>query len=637
MRDLIDLGKQVRDAVKRHQLPLVAAGVAFYALLAIFPAALALVAVYGLVTDPDQIDEQLAPITGQLPPGAEDLLSAQLSAIAAASSGGLTLGVVVSLLATLWAAAGGVRALITGLSIVNGQVEVRGFVKRAATSVVLTLGALVTALIVLGLVAAFPVVLRQLGLDAVAEVGAELSRWVLLVVVIGIGLAVLYHWGPVGERPPWRWVTWGTVTALVLWILGSVGFSLYVANFGRYNQMYGSLAGVIILMLWLYLSAFAVLLGAEIDAVRARRGGTGVGSTPTDVASSGVGEQGDPATLATVAIDTVTLWAIWSGIVVLTGIILLLYGIVVVRRDRKRARLAARRSTAEVRPCPGSCPPRRGASRSPPRRPVRRPGCRAPPAGGPYPGEVPRQRGGRPAPAPVLDAPVSAPPDLGAKAPAATTTAAESVGRPQEPPKRRRGGRLTAADCVELRRRCEELRRQAAAAGAAAARAALAAEQAADRRAEAQHERAAAQDRRDAAARETAAALAAASAEAQRLAEQRTGTSEGERVTTHAAFAAFRRGDITADQLREVFRRAEGWTPQQDALTHEVTRCRAAEADAQRTLDFALTTEQVADELAGEAARAAHEQEQAARVAGEQAREACALADECEGGRKRRR
>ncbi|GAA1825479.1 hypothetical protein GCM10009682_51690 [Luedemannella flava] len=289
MRDLIDLGKQVRDAVKRHQLPLVAAGVAFYALLAIFPAALALVAVYGLVTDPDQIDEQLAPITGQLPPGAEDLLSAQLSAIAAASSGGLTLGVVVSLLATLWAAAGGVRALITGLSIVNGQVEVRGFVKRAATSVVLTLGALVTALIVLGLVAAFPVVLRQLGLDAVAEVGAELSRWVLLVVVIGIGLAVLYHWGPVGERPPWRWVTWGTVTALVLWILGSVGFSLYVANFGRYNQMYGSLAGVIILMLWLYLSAFAVLLGAEIDAVRARRGGTGVGSTPTDVASSGGG------------------------------------------------------------------------------------------------------------------------------------------------------------------------------------------------------------------------------------------------------------------------------------------------------------------------------------------------------------
>ncbi len=160
----------------------------------------------------------------------------------------------------------------------------------------------------------------------------------------------------------------------------------------------------------------------------------------------------------------------------------------------------------------------------------------------------------------------------------------------------------------------------------------------AERQEEARRQCAAAQDRRDEAARATTAATTAAQEEARRLAEQRgTSNSEEERVTTHAAFAAFRRGDITAEQLREVFRRAEGWTPQQDDLTHEVTRCRAAEADAQRALDFALTTQQVAVELAEEAARTARQLEEAARIAGEQAREVCALAEQCEGGRKRRR
>ena len=286
VRYLVELAQDVRAAVRRHQLSLVAAGVAFYALLALFPATIALVAVYGLVTEPEHIEEQLAPITGALPPAAADLLSAQLTAVAQVGQGGLTLGLVIGLGATLWAAAGGVRALCTGLSIIHGQVEATGFVGRAATSLVLTLGALATVVVALALVAAFPVVLHHLGLGAMAQVGAEVGSWVVLVVLIGVGLAVLYHWGPVARRPPWHWVTWGTATALVLWIVGSAGFSVYVANFSRYNQVYGSLAGVVVLMLWLYLSAFAVLLGAEIDAVRATGGGTGVGTAPAGVASS---------------------------------------------------------------------------------------------------------------------------------------------------------------------------------------------------------------------------------------------------------------------------------------------------------------------------------------------------------------
>ncbi|GAA1766351.1 YihY/virulence factor BrkB family protein [Luedemannella helvata] len=289
MRNVIETAKDVRAAVKRHQLPLVSAGVAFYAMLAIFPAMIAMVAVYGLVTDPNKIEDQLAPVAESLPAGAGELVSGQLTAVTEVDSGGLTIGLVIGLLATLWAAAGGVRALITGLSIIHGQTEEVGFVKRAATSLVLTLGALVVVLVAITLLAVFPVVLGHLGLGSVAGLGAHVGRWVLLIVLIGLGLAVLYHWGPTGERPPWHWISWGTVTALTLWILGSVAFSIYVANFGSYNETYGSIAGVIVLMLWLFLSAFAVLLGAEIDAVRAHRGGTGVGTAADGVASSGSG------------------------------------------------------------------------------------------------------------------------------------------------------------------------------------------------------------------------------------------------------------------------------------------------------------------------------------------------------------
>lgn len=286
MGTVTGLVKDVRTGMKRHQLPLLAAGVAFYALLAVFPAIIALVTVYGLVMDPSKIDEQLEPITKTLPAGAGDLLSNQLTAVAGAGSGGLTVGLVIGLGATLWAAAGGVRALSTGLTIIRGQQMNAKFVSRAAISLVLTVGALVTVLVAITLIAVFPAVLKHLGLSSVATLAAQVGRWVLLIVLIGLALAVLYHWGPAGPRPPWRWVTWGTVTAVVLWIICSIGFSIYASNFGSYNETYGSLAGVIVLMLWLWLSALAVLLGAEVDKVRSDRSASGVGTAPGRVASS---------------------------------------------------------------------------------------------------------------------------------------------------------------------------------------------------------------------------------------------------------------------------------------------------------------------------------------------------------------
>ena len=267
MRDLMRLVSGIRAEVRSKNVSLVAAGVAFYGLLAIFPAVIALVTLYGLVADPEEIATQLADAPSAMPDEARDLVTSQLASVAAVGVGGLSFGLAISIAATVWAAAGGVRALSTGLNLIFDVAGDRGMVKRAATSLVLTLGAMVEAVVMLALVAGFPVAIGRLGLDPVTATFAQGLRWTLLVAALVVGLGVLYRWAP--DRPPrrWRWISWGTVTAVALWAVGSVGFSVYVDNFGSYNATYGSIAAVIVLMLWLFLSAFAVLFGAVIDAV----------------------------------------------------------------------------------------------------------------------------------------------------------------------------------------------------------------------------------------------------------------------------------------------------------------------------------------------------------------------------------
>jgi membrane protein len=288
VRSWLAVAREVKDELKHDNLSLVAAGVAFYALMAIFPAIIATVTVYALVADPAQVRGQLAPAVRVLPKEASDILVNQLTSAVEANSGGLTLGLVVSLLATIWAAAGGMNALITGLNVTYGVEETRNFLKLRALSLGLTFGALVTVAVALALVAAFPVALHWIGLGPVARMGAEAARWVVLIVVIGLSLGVLYRFAPAHAAAGWRWLSVGTVVALVGWLVASLGFSIYVSHFGSYNKTYGSLAGVIVLLLWLWLSTYAILLGAEIDAVLAGRAsagfapeaaGTGGGST----------------------------------------------------------------------------------------------------------------------------------------------------------------------------------------------------------------------------------------------------------------------------------------------------------------------------------------------------------------------
>jgi membrane protein len=262
----VDFIRRVRARIAHHNASMLAAGVAFYALMALFPTLIAVVAVWALGADPAQVSSQLAPLARHLPADVGQLLTDQLTDAVHANRGGVTVGLVASLLGAVWAASGGVNGLTRGLTIIFDTSGQRKMLRQRAVSLALTLGALLVVVLALALVAVFPVVLDHLGLGTGAKVGAQVLRWLLLFVVVAAGLATLYRIAGTPADDGFLFVSFGVLVAVVVWIAGSVGLSLYVANFGHYNRTYGSLASVIVLLLWLYLSAFAVLLGAVVDA-----------------------------------------------------------------------------------------------------------------------------------------------------------------------------------------------------------------------------------------------------------------------------------------------------------------------------------------------------------------------------------
>ena len=247
-------------------MPIIGGGVAFFGFLAVFPALIAMISIYGLVASPETVAQQVEDLSAQLPESAADLIGQQLNDIVTNNSGALSVGLVISVLGALWSAAGGVGNLVTAVNLAYDEVETRSFIKRKALSLGLTLGAILFVLITFALVAVVPRVLDLLPLGVVGTVLAQVVRWVLLLGVFAGSLAVLYRVGPARDAPRMRWVSLGAVVVTVMWALVSLGFSLYVNNFGSYDKTYGAIAGVIVLMLWLYLTCYLVLLGAEINS-----------------------------------------------------------------------------------------------------------------------------------------------------------------------------------------------------------------------------------------------------------------------------------------------------------------------------------------------------------------------------------
>ncbi len=266
-----DITKRVNRQIKQDRLSIIAAGVAFYGLLAVFPGLIALVGLYGLAFDPQQVERQIAALSGILPQEAADVLLAQLSDLTTTDRTSLGIGAIGGLLLALWSASAGMRTLMQALNIAYDEEEKRGFFRFYGTALLLTLAAILGAVIAIGMVIALPLVLKLVGLAAPLKWLIAVAAWPILVAMMLLGLAIVYRYAPSRTQPPWRWVSWGAVIATVLWVLGSALFSLYVARFGNYNETYGSVGAVVILLMWFLLSSYAVLIGAELNAEMERR------------------------------------------------------------------------------------------------------------------------------------------------------------------------------------------------------------------------------------------------------------------------------------------------------------------------------------------------------------------------------
>ncbi|ONI75804.1 ribonuclease BN [Kribbella sp. ALI-6-A] len=249
---------------KDDQVPLLAAGVAFFGFLALFPAVAAAVLTYGLVADPAQIRQQADELGSAMPAAGRDLLLQQIDGLVSAPRQSLGIGLAIAVVAALWSASGGVGNMLTAVNLAYDEDETRGFVRRKGLALLLTLGAIVFVLLAVALFS----VGAAIGDDVSTPIRIALAvgRLVLAIVLITIVLAVIYRVGPDRDAPKMRWVSIGAAVATVIWLVASIGFSLYVETFGNYAKTYGSLAAIVILMLWLWISAYAILLGAEINA-----------------------------------------------------------------------------------------------------------------------------------------------------------------------------------------------------------------------------------------------------------------------------------------------------------------------------------------------------------------------------------
>ena len=261
-----DILWRVYGNVSDHRILALAAGMTYYSILAIFPALAALVAIYGLFTDPASIAKHLDVVSGFIPGGAAEVAREQLTRVA--SKGGSTLGFTfaIGLIISLWSANAAVKALFDTLNIVYGEQEKRGLLKLNAMSLGFTLAAIAFILSALAAVVVIPVILEYLGLSNSADLLIRIARWPAMFLALAIGLSFIYRFGPSREAPRWRWITWGSAAATIMWIVASALFSFYAANFGTFNETYGSLGAAIGFMTWLWISAIAILLGAELNA-----------------------------------------------------------------------------------------------------------------------------------------------------------------------------------------------------------------------------------------------------------------------------------------------------------------------------------------------------------------------------------
>lgn len=249
-----------------HNLSLISAGVAFYFLLAIFPLLAGIISLYGLLVSPEQLQTHMRYLVDAVPSESRYILQEQLTRLTENSNRALSWGFGLSLLLTLWSSSKGANALISACNIAYNEEHGRNFFKGIVARLVLTISIILLVIIALLCISVLPAWISWAAGGLLNEKKAMWIAWPLLMVLFNAGLAGLYRYGPYRREAKWRWVTVGSVFATVMWLIASYGFSFYLNHFASYNKTYGSVGGIVILLMWFYLSAYMILLGAQLNS-----------------------------------------------------------------------------------------------------------------------------------------------------------------------------------------------------------------------------------------------------------------------------------------------------------------------------------------------------------------------------------
>lgn len=256
----------VKDRIGEHNLTIVAAGVAFYSFLAIFPALMAILSIYGLAVDPQQAEQQIGQLSGMMPKEAFSIIKERIENLVSTPGGALGWGTVLGILVSLWSANAGTKSLFTGIDIAYNTKNNRGLIKQNALTLLFTFCAIITLLLSLALIVVFPAIVQMIGLPDYIDSLITWLRWPLLAAIVIMVISMMYKFAPDRNTPKLKWVILGAAVSTFLWLIISWVFSFYVSNFGNYGEMYGSISAVVILMLWLFLTSFIILLGAELNS-----------------------------------------------------------------------------------------------------------------------------------------------------------------------------------------------------------------------------------------------------------------------------------------------------------------------------------------------------------------------------------
>lgn len=260
------IGRRVIENIKRHNISLIAAGVALFMMLAIFPALNIAVSLYAFFASPASILAHLEPLQQLLPAQAYEILTAQLTELSDEQGATLNFTLIASLVVGFWVARKGARAVITACNVVYDEYEQRSFIGLMAVSIVFTVIG-VFGFVALALLAILlPIALDIMPLGSFIESFMGFLRWPIMAVLFILVLQCIYRFAPDRKNAKWRWVSVGAVIATAAWIVASIGFTIYVQNFSNFNETYGAIGSVIVLILWFYISALVVLVGAEINA-----------------------------------------------------------------------------------------------------------------------------------------------------------------------------------------------------------------------------------------------------------------------------------------------------------------------------------------------------------------------------------